>query len=877
MKFKLIVIYLSVLICINIEVNCISDNGIIKFKDNPKLVNRGKLEKSNDNDKLKCYFTKSDEDYIVNYKGGELEPEWQWAKNISVVYTWVDGSDPNFQYMKAKYDHGIRNDNSRFRSADELRYSLRSIKKYIPWHKGIIYIVTYHQIPKWLNTQNDRIQIIDHEQILPKYIYPTFDSNIIELFLDKIPGITERFLYFNDDVFLNNYVHPAFLFTANGFYPKEYKNNNKLNITSKNLKVNISKNLNIFVSINYFTQKLIRDYIDPDFIYFYREHSVFVLYRDLYEPFRLFFKEELRNSLAYRFRGSYKIQSLYLYQSFIKYIINDDDKKLPIDQLNSIKSNRKVFSSQGKESFYISKKNNTFKIKLTEKGKKINFLKNYKLPLNRTIVNYSLKDIPGNISKKYIMYGEICNDSKKNQEIFKEIKTNQNILIFNTNDNYSKNTVYYELSEFLFMKYTTPTSFEKSDFVTLENSLRDKIGKIIDFEKKMISSLPNNFDNSKIIHFQEVILQNKYTLFQEYLHKKKKLDSENKIENEAKLQCDTITDISDKEKDEIEFLLRYNGEELSEEWKWASDLSIVYVLDNYQNKTKEIINEIEQLKYSTRSIQKYLQWFKGIIYIVCNNDDLREIDWIRYSQLQIKIIDWTEILPNTVLVTKNTIEMYLDHIKGISERFIILQPNHIFLNPTHPLFFFNKSFYPKYHFKPLMSNNKLKSLKTYNPSLYYTYTMIKLYFGKFYVKVRELKNAAFPVYRDLFPPVRQLYNQYINSIENTKSNGKCLLPLYLISTYNVYGTEQPFYPDYVLGFGKIIHTKLPILPSNRTITYYGFDIASENIDICTMSSNFEFSNDLSKNTNKLFISIKNENWKQEKFIKYFDLLKKLFN
>ena len=90
----------------------------------------------------------------MNYKGDSLEPEWEWVKNISFVYTWVDGSDANFSFIKSKYNGGNREVNSRDRSADELRYSLRSLKKYLPWHNGTIFIVTDNQIPDWLNINN---------------------------------------------------------------------------------------------------------------------------------------------------------------------------------------------------------------------------------------------------------------------------------------------------------------------------------------------------------------------------------------------------------------------------------------------------------------------------------------------------------------------------------------------------------------------------------------------------------------------------------------------------------------------------------------------------------------------------------------------------
>ncbi|ORY26734.1 hypothetical protein LY90DRAFT_513670 [Neocallimastix californiae] len=217
---------LNIILIFIVNINCLSYNSY--QNDKSSLVDQTKISSSGDLNILttsnSTSFSKqiTELNFILNYKGGNLEPEWQWVKNISVVYTWVDGSDINFQDLKSKYNGGNRKVNSRDRSADELRYSIRSLEKYMPWHEGTIYIVTCQQIPKWLNTTHSRIKIVDHKSIFPKYVFPTFDSGTIELFFDKIPGISERFIYFNDDVFLNNYIHPCFFFTREG-YPKIYK------------------------------------------------------------------------------------------------------------------------------------------------------------------------------------------------------------------------------------------------------------------------------------------------------------------------------------------------------------------------------------------------------------------------------------------------------------------------------------------------------------------------------------------------------------------------------------------------------------------------------------------------------------------------------
>ncbi|MBP5468680.1 MAG: hypothetical protein J6Z11_05495 [Candidatus Riflebacteria bacterium] len=46
--------------------------------------------------------------------------------------------------------------------------------------------------------------MVTHDQFIPKEYLPTFNSCTIEMFLWKIPGLTERFIYANDDFFAVN-------------------------------------------------------------------------------------------------------------------------------------------------------------------------------------------------------------------------------------------------------------------------------------------------------------------------------------------------------------------------------------------------------------------------------------------------------------------------------------------------------------------------------------------------------------------------------------------------------------------------------------------------------------------------------------------------
>lgn len=142
-------------------------------------------------------------------------------KAIDLVYLWVDGSDPAWlaKQQAALANHAGKdeiNTKGRYVNNDELRYSLRSVEKHLPWIRKI-FIVTDNQIPAWLNVNHPKINIIDHSQILPPEALPCFNSRVIEYFIYKIPDLSEHFLYANDDTFVNAHLLPSFFFEIDGY------------------------------------------------------------------------------------------------------------------------------------------------------------------------------------------------------------------------------------------------------------------------------------------------------------------------------------------------------------------------------------------------------------------------------------------------------------------------------------------------------------------------------------------------------------------------------------------------------------------------------------------------------------------------------------
>ena len=130
-------------------------------------------------------------------------------EKIDFVIAWVNGGDPEWLKEKVKYDDtvDITQDaiDARYRDWDNLQYWFRAVEKYAPWVNKI-HFLTWGHIPEWLDTSNPKLHIVNHKDYIPAEYLPTFNSHTIELNMHRIPGLSEQFVYFNDDMFLTNYV-----------------------------------------------------------------------------------------------------------------------------------------------------------------------------------------------------------------------------------------------------------------------------------------------------------------------------------------------------------------------------------------------------------------------------------------------------------------------------------------------------------------------------------------------------------------------------------------------------------------------------------------------------------------------------------------------
>lgn len=130
---------------------------------------------------------------------------------IDAVYMWVDDSFPGYLDLLSRYAT-VSQDSSANRTRDNLdtlKYSLRSLQMYAPWLRHIYIVACAPQRPRWLAAQTPGLTVIHHDAILDAADLPTFNSFAIQSALHNIPGLSRRFLQFDDDVLLTAPVTPG--------------------------------------------------------------------------------------------------------------------------------------------------------------------------------------------------------------------------------------------------------------------------------------------------------------------------------------------------------------------------------------------------------------------------------------------------------------------------------------------------------------------------------------------------------------------------------------------------------------------------------------------------------------------------------------------
>ena len=125
------------------------------------------------------------------------------SSDVDFVLPWVDGSDPHWRSDLNKYEitNPGMNSEDRFRDWGNLKYVFRGIEKFTPWVRKIHFITSGH-LPKWMNLKHPKLNVVKHEEIIPKKYLPVFSIFPIETRIHLIKELSDKFVYFNDDFFV---------------------------------------------------------------------------------------------------------------------------------------------------------------------------------------------------------------------------------------------------------------------------------------------------------------------------------------------------------------------------------------------------------------------------------------------------------------------------------------------------------------------------------------------------------------------------------------------------------------------------------------------------------------------------------------------------
>ncbi len=255
---------------------------------------------------------------------------------IDFVVTWVDSSDPDWiQDYKYYSNEPIYRDVSdfspeRFRDWDNLKYWFRGIDEFAPWVRKIHFVTRGH-LPSWLNVKHEKLHIVKHKDYIDEKYLPTFNSRVIELSLVNLPELSEHFVLFNDDFFVNNELEAVDFFSKDGqpndFFVYNAESGgglapiimNNLSVINDNFDKKEFMNKNFFKVFNFkYGKNIFRNIFLlswPRYTGFYESHLPQPYRKSYCQLAYSMFEKEILSTLSSRFRLKSDINH-YLYRYY---------------------------------------------------------------------------------------------------------------------------------------------------------------------------------------------------------------------------------------------------------------------------------------------------------------------------------------------------------------------------------------------------------------------------------------------------------------------------------------------------------------------------------------------------------------------------------
>ncbi|KYQ91507.1 hypothetical protein DLAC_11683 [Tieghemostelium lacteum] len=235
------------------------------------------------------------------------------CKEIDIVYTWVNGSDPQHIASRTNRSGNTRYSapgNNRYRDLMGLRYSLRSIKKYAPWINNI-WVVSAQQYPSWFDESTSEVRFVFHEDLYKnKEDLPTFNSNSIESNFYNLPEeVSDCFIYLNDDIFFGAPVSMTDFFDPN-YGQAIYKSTWTAPATKE-------QQANIWHACIAWTNELLNNMWEVSNGHrHYASHGVQIFHREVFKKMYADLTEEFHQTSSHPFRTAKDLQIPFLYLQY---------------------------------------------------------------------------------------------------------------------------------------------------------------------------------------------------------------------------------------------------------------------------------------------------------------------------------------------------------------------------------------------------------------------------------------------------------------------------------------------------------------------------------------------------------------------------------
>ena len=246
---------------------------------------------------------------------------------IDLLWTYVNSTDPEWIKNFEKFS-GIKTKkfSNRYRENGSFLFSMRSVFKNLKFIKDYwIVLASESQIPSFLNykkksngeyeliyneniNESDKIKIhfVFHKDIFPdKKVLPTFNSNAIETVLGNIKGISECFLYLNDDFFIYSPLKPGFFIKRNGKI-----NLYKINTISPNFSGNDWDKTIILSNL------LLNKYFNINKRRLYPLHNIYFMRKSILQELNKNFKPVFDSTRSNRIRNKHDVAMPFLHSAY---------------------------------------------------------------------------------------------------------------------------------------------------------------------------------------------------------------------------------------------------------------------------------------------------------------------------------------------------------------------------------------------------------------------------------------------------------------------------------------------------------------------------------------------------------------------------------